>query len=550
MNAATAILILVIAQQPAEPELLTPAQAVQRAAADLQTLPQHDWIFTRYIQLTDPKQGPTVALGLNLVANDSSAAIPAIPLGKPNKPEVYHAIVGGGWLLRINLRTLAPKAADFKRLHANWEELVQGEDREPYFHVYQPAQPKRVSVPPYVASDGKTYNFKLVETPQIRFAPHLLAGDPNQAAITALSVQTGSVVPIVRADWFMHTLLSQVDGGRYYQWAGIRRSNRKGETDEQAFLRSVGASREAVNPDFMQRSLLISKITGKWRVVEYFWGVGIRPTRGVPLVTITRDIKDGAVTPTNKQFVRNLLEHKWDASEAIVFKPNGHLKFAIFDGEGRLVDEVPPEIARDHTYPNGPGFFSGTARLQPAQSCMSCHKTKDGFLPAPNVMLKAREQGLTFLDDLRNSGSLTSEVYDTLRGQYGGNPDEPNGPFDKARDTVDRQVFKATLGLDVATAYGGLVSQVRQYKYGLLDARHALAELGIDLPAGITAQKAAGEFARVVPRFTNDQFGIAHEDPLIGFLRAGLEIKREDWNEIYADVAYRRRIANELGLVK
>src|SRR6185369_15262989 len=57
----------------------------------------------------------------------------------------------GGWLIVWDLRRLAPKDSDFKRVASVWDSMFVG---EPYFHV-ELAKKHAVACRPFTVTDGK-----------------------------------------------------------------------------------------------------------------------------------------------------------------------------------------------------------------------------------------------------------------------------------------------------------------------------------------------------------------------------------------------------------
>src|SRR5262249_44913834 len=150
----------------------------------------------------------------------------------------------------------------------------------------------KIHVTPYLASDGKYYDYQWEERPIIRrveFGLHAGAAGP----LSLLADQAGhNLLPIVRGDWWVATAWDSqtINGvkGSYYQLAGI------GDTLGE-FLEQAGADPKLIaklRSD--QRTAMISEVTDKWRQIEAFFGSGVRPEFGPSLITITPHIADQA----------------------------------------------------------------------------------------------------------------------------------------------------------------------------------------------------------------------------------------------------------------
>lgn len=474
---------IVVGQEPTR--LPTPADATGWALADLLQVPEHDRPFSRYIWIPPWGNDRWVA-ALNFTVN--TAASHATTIQSP-------AVVANGWMLRYDLRRLAPDPVRQAKLIATWDGLAV---RDPYFHV--PA-----------------INTKLKAAV---IAPHL---DEAQAVLVAnLSLSTGS---IYRADWFLVQALSTIDGGAYYDFRQVVRKPDKGTALGQwlsehgvftGTTAAVGGERRA--------AMFRSNVAGfKPRRVD------VLPSLIGGICAITLDVFDGPIGADSHP-IRSLLDVRFDGSEIIAAQPNGLHDFLLADSKGNVVDEAPPELVSDHTVP---APFS--SRLQPAISCIRCHgeDKSDGWQPVRNDVEKLLSGRLNVFADV--SKNLTAEqVADKLAGLYALPIDSADSQLGRARRDYSAAVYRSAMGI----------------KFEEQSIVNGVSKMVSDIYAGnrwepVTPEVAARELGIVVAKDEQAPLDLAlgsveenaSVDPVLGFLRLGVPVGRDDWESVYADAA-------------
>lgn len=466
----------------------TPSEAVGWALGDLATVAETDRPFQRYVWI--PPWGsdqwvPAIDYAINTAVSHSAV----IQLGTP---------VANGWLLRYDLRRLAPSQQQFTLLQRTWDGLAT---QDPYFHV--PAATTGVNA--------------------AVLAPHLQQA--QALALAGLSFSTGA---IYRADFLIVKALSTLEGGQYYEFLqvpghGIERDAKF--TPQDQWLATLGVfeqTTKGLNGD--QRSAIFrSAVTGKPRRIDVFYGLG----RGGNLCTITHDVADEDVDATQHP-IRNLLAFVDSAREIIVERPNGTHAFALTNNRGEFVDAAPDNVARDTTIPP-----PHTARLQPAISCIRCHGPYDGFQPFGNDVQKLLSSRVDVFADVAGAGLTREQAIDRLAGLYAGQLDEPDAPIGRARRDYAAVCYKL-LGPVNPFAAQAEVSPVRllsdtlaqmyaSYRYDLVTSERAALELGsrggnLDVLLG---QQVVGVVV----------------DPVTATLLVGLSVNRSDFETVYADMA-------------
>lgn len=516
----------------------TPADAIAYALADIQTLPAFDRPFQRYIWVPDGDAEKVAAIkyAVNLAVSHSSIL-------------VYPAVVAEGKLIRWDLRRLVPDDEQYAKLHALWEEL----QFEPYFHITKTTQDALPVGAKQVASiqgdppgslrytlngvnffqDTSNQLFQFINKKWVkqqravtinRVAAYGSHVGLDQA--TMLQSLTQSSASVLRYDYFLVRILSTIDGGLYYKFAGIENNPKEG-TAQDAFLRSLGADEKLVAKlrSDQRAALFRSNVTGKPRRIDAFYGVAVRPSSGTGLITVTHDMSDNDVDPRSDP-IRNLLTINDQAREVIAAKPNGLHIFALFNGAGELQDEVPPNIAKDHTIP-----APHTARLQSAISCIRCHGNDEGYKPFQNDVQTMLSGYLDVFGDLSSQQTIPVQL-DRLAGLYSGNLSKP---IRRAKNDYSDAVFKVTGGQSVAKVSSVVSDIYSNYVYEEVDAFKACYELGYLVPP----TDAAKYLRQLLPPLPSDQLGVSPEDPIIGALKSGLKVNRYQWEQVYPDAAFR-----------
>jgi hypothetical protein len=502
------------------------------AAADVATLSPLDQPFQRYVAVADksPAFYAAFCYGLNLAAN--------------RNPLLYRPVpIAGGALLRIDLRLLAAEEKDFESLFQAYEDL---DEIDPYYHAKAAATvqtvkvKKTITVPAYRASDGRVYTTKIVEVEEA-VPGEVLA--PAQHAILPVIQQlhtlTKSSAPLLKAEKLLAVLLSTTNDGRYYQFRGLQKSG-GGKTAEQKALELLGADAKVVaNLRADERiGMLRSEVTGKPRAIEFFYGSGTRPSLGPSFVAITRDFFEGRIDP-RRHPLKNLLDYKHDAAELIGILANGMPLFAVFDGDGELVDSALDRAVTDRGVPSPHSTI-----LQGAISCIRCHGPDDGYKPASNHVKLMIRNGLEIVGDTSTVDNAF-QVRQRLLGLYAGDLDEP---LRIARTTQSRACWAVTGGIGIQDVSAKLTDIYNEYMYAPVTPRRALRDLGYEA----SDVDAIRLFNRVVPRMPLDPVtGTSPESIITLALRtwrpptaknpnaAPLSINRDDWEQEFQDVMLR-----------
>jgi len=497
---ALAVVLAAATLRAAEEELpgkpvATAAEAVGWALADIATLGEADRPFARYVWI--PPWGDELwVAGLNFSLNTAASHATTLQLGTP---------IANGWMVRYDLRRLAPVEKQLERLRAVWDGLAT---QDPYFHVPATNTGLQAAV----------------------IAPHLK--EEQAVALAGLSLSTGA---IYRADFLVVKMLSTLEGGKYYDFLQVDRQvseeeKTRGVTPQDKWLATLGVFEQTTrNLSGDQRSAIFrSAVTGKPRRIDVFYGLG----RGGNLCTITHDISDEDVG-AGQHPIRNLLEFRDSAREIIVERPNGTHAFALTNAQGEFQDAAPDNVARDHTVP-----APHTSRLQPAISCIRCHGPHDGLQPFGNDVKTILKSRLDVFADLGASEQNTREqVVDRLAGLYAGQLDAPDGPIGRGRrdygTTLYRIALDSVFGVDDARIVAELSHAVSDifssYRYDVVSPERACLELGLEV--------GDGEGIAGLDRLLGDPSLAIVVDPVVGSLRAGISINRTEFEQVFVDLS-------------
>lgn len=486
--------------KPAKLELLpTEADAVGWAFSALVTYPETEQSYVRFVWL--PPHADPEWIGLvDFAVNSACSQTTTLVRGD------RHA---GGWLLGYNLRLLAPEPKQLATLVATWDSLAARDSR---FHV--PAI--------NLAGTGAVLAPHL-QTALARHATDESKSERVDVLLTQLGRSTGGIYP---ADFLVEQLLTSARG-KYPEFRQIDFTAKLGDhLAKRGFFfgetKDLRGEKGAV--------LIASDVTGKGRSVLTAYGVASR----LP-VAVTFDLKDATTRP-DAQFVRNLIEFRADASEALVPMPNGLWEGLLADGQGTLQRVAPPDVVADSTKPDG-----HTKELEMGMSCILCHAVDNGYRTARNDLELLQGADADYFGDeivYRGKTLTRAEAVAIVAGRYGERIDEPDGVLGRARRDYIRKVDELTdypVTADGPTSVQQLGVKLKAvyhaYRYQRINAERACLELGVRVPA----DRALATLRQLVPATAAG----GQEDIVIALLKNGASIKRDDFDAIYTELARR-----------
>jgi len=388
-------------------------------------------------------------------------------------------VIANGWMLRVDLRFLAPLLADFVNLVQTWDSLSL---IEPYFHVPADAVDSPVAVgAPFISQDY------IAAMGEINFSPAI----------------------VYRADWLIAHMLSTLEGGKYYQFAGLA-----GKTQAEVFA-SFGLDENVaklLNGD-QRAATLISGVTGKTRRTDRYQGLLGRFNSGS--IWITRDKRDNDRDARTSVFY-NALSFDDTGREAIFERADGLHNFALFTDQGVLIDAVPPDIAVDHMVPAG-----HTNQLAPAISCIRCHGAASGLQVVQNDMPTVATKAVPVFDQDEPDAFL---AVTRIAGLYFGDFDRA---LERGRQDYDAASIRAS-GMTAAAVSAKVAEIYGAWRYDSVTPELAARELGIVAQEGQAVELLQERLAAQ-----------GQQDPMLAALMAGSAIARLDWDRVYVDAFLR-----------
>ena len=306
------------------------------------------------------------------------------------------------------------------------------------------------------------------------------------AAAARLRALAGSGGALLRGDYFITQATTTLEGGVYYELAGIADT-------EEAFFTSIGLDIDTVD------RLRADAGANTFRSLVTFKPRRIVRRQG-PLGGAWHTYDTAAATP-ERDPIRNPFDFVYDAGEHIAAKRNGLHLYALFDRAGRRQASVPDNIAKDTSDPHGSGIVA------PLISCVRCH-LEDGLRPVVNDQRRLLDAGIEVIAERpRDAERLAAFYFADLEKQ-----------LRRDREDFAEAVASATGGLSGAAASAALAELVSRYRNDLVDAPRAAAELGI-----------AVETLRAAFR--------ASHDPILQALAADIAVDRKQWEASFAEAA-------------
>ena len=430
----------------------SPSADVQEALADVRTIPSPATI--RYVTVSHlPEQEQAESrIALNYALNAVS------------RSRVLVQVAWSGSLGRIDLASLAG-AKSLPEVTQAWEKLLPA---EPYWHlrteVLNPTTGKKETV----STDG---------------------GWTGLEAVSLLRQATGSTVPLVRGDWLALHLTTTLDGGVYYEFAGIPET-------EAAFFRAHGVDRTTVGALAADTAanLVRSHVTHKSRRITHRQG---------PLGSVW-STKDTASEDPTRDAIRNPVDYReqkfvYDASEHFAVRANGFWSVAIFDARGNRALAVPQAVASDSHALDG--------IVQPILSCVRCH-TRGGEA----ALQSFNDDQFPLLTTTAVLKSYVPEVAQRVAELY--DPQRLGVRLDRDRFDHNAAVVRAT-GVDSRQAVEALAATCARYQEHPVTLQVAARECGVEAEAFVQATQAS-------------------QDPHVLALRAGGETNRKQWESSFA----------------
>lgn len=409
---------------------------------------------TRYLSffhLAPERRAEAAAVASFVLNSVSRADVIVRPIAVPNTDDRL-------WRFRLS---------DYGLPHESWEALAS---QDPYWHL-------RTQVVEPTTKHGASEKIVTVYTD---------GGWLDLSAAAELRAASHSGGALVRGDFFIERASTTLDGGLYYELAGIA-------DDESAFFRSIGLDLPTIDELRADQgaNVLRSRVTFKPRRVVRRQG---------PLGGAWHTYDTAAVTP-ERDPLRNPFDFVYDAGEHIVAKRNGLHLYALFNREGKRQDAVPDVIAKDLADLHGAGIVA------PLISCVRCH-VEDGLRPVANDQRRLLAAGVElFVESPTDAQRLAAFYLSDL-----------DRKLTRDREDFADAVAAATGGLDGAATSAALARAVRDYHDEPVDAARAAAELGVARDRLVASLQAT-------------------RDPILAALVVGIDVQRRQWEASFGEAA-------------
>lgn len=319
------------------------------------------------------------------------------------------------------------------------------------------------------------------------------------AAAATFREATGSGGALLRGDFFLTLATTTLDGGLYYELAGIPETERE-------FFQLLGVDIDEIDRLRADEgaNLIRSLVTFKTRRIVRRQG---------PLGGAWHTYDTIRSTP-ERDPLRNPFAFEYDAGEHIAAKRNGLHLYALFDAAGRRQASVPDVIAKDASDPHGSGI------VLPMISCVRCH-VEDGLRPFANDQRRMLEAGAELFaerpsDAQRIAGFYLADLGKKLR---------------RDREDFAAAVAAATGGRSTQEVTQELARIVHEYADDLVDSDRAAVELGVGKVVLQTALRAA-------------------HDSTLAALAVGIAVQRKQWESTFGEAALLVRAAESSSLDK
>lgn len=383
---------------------------------------------------------------------------------------------------------------------------------------------------------------------------------------------TRSDVPIMRLDEWVAFTFSSVNGGLYYELAGVgktlgdtvakfagfaaaKKVLRQAEALRlaQATQRKEGGKRSILEiaAEFdgeLAKSRCVmneSAVTRRQRAFLFVAGSNVAPADGMQLVAVTYDLaEDNTATDADPQ--RNLAVYEtYNGGEAILAMPNGMLLYLVFDAQDNIIDRVPDNVTYDSKAASVRAN-AGTARVFSGVSCANCHEATErnyGWQPVTNDIAATLRSVTRLIGDRGKPGKPTTDklqLAQRLAAGYAADDEQLLEMMIQARLPYQRAVSQATTAKVSRDVVRGLADSYWGYWCDAVFPEHAVMDL-----AGLVLSREDAQAYLLQHVEANPDAELAEilrEDAVLDRLKRGRSVVPAQWRAIAPNTAERHLV--------
>jgi hypothetical protein len=474
-------------QLPEGTSITTPRDAVCLALADAQSLAPHEPPLVKYVWAPDWYEPGNAFAQVALVANST--------FGSRSGNVIQPTSVAGGKLLRLDLAKFATSPEHLAEILQQYE-LLRGDDN--FFNVEVALTPDRaIEVRSQANVRGQAPS--PAPSPKTVFAAAAYLF-PEGDELFRL---TGSSVPIMRLDEWVAFSFSSIDGGKYYELAGVEKTlaatiekfagkeaankvlkqselMRRAAEEAKQRKEPIAQTLSRIDPELAKTKAYISHsgVTGRQRIVMFIYGTATSPAVGPQLVAVTFDIKQANLDPAADPLRGPTAFERYDGGEAILVLPNGHLLYLVFNAKDEIIPSVPDNVAVDKQALKVRGNVS-TARVFSGVSCANCHEATPSNYGWQNV---TNDLDDLLADDKSQADQLRALQIAAAQFPRSKTPVESRITFDGVLSSARHGYqFRAQLGTNQKTTrqtVAGIADSYWGYWYDVITPQVAARDLG------------------------------------------------------------------------
>lgn len=377
---------------------------------------------------------------------------------------------------------------------------------------------------------------------------------------------TGSAVPIMRLDEFVTFTKDSVNGGLYYELAGVEKNlgdtvaKFMGADAAKKVLRQTALLRLAdqmhhkpgearsifqIAGEFDQelaKSKAImneSNVTRRQRAFLFIAGANVAPAEGGQLGCFTFDLAEDNTSPDADPQRNVSVYETYNGGEAYITTPNGNNLKLVYDAQDKTIAAVPDNVAWNHVATNF-RTNAGTVRVSTI-TCDACHDTAEknwGFQPVSNDIARDFTSIMRLLGDRKHAGKFTDKFKEVQRlaANYSADDIALDEMLNRQRLSYQRAVNLGTGAKSSREVMQGIADSYWGYWYDSVWPEDAVRDLGHVMTR---ADAQAYLIRSIEPNPDAEVIDLLKEDRIIDRLKRGESVTPAQYRTIAPQIAER-----------